>query len=1138
MTDTPSESAPAPSKKPAKKPMNRWFKAALILVALIALYALLGFVAAPRLARSMGEEKLAEALKREVGIHEVRFNPFTLVLEVEGVTVMEPDGQSEFASLKRLMVDVDPATFLRLAVGVDRILVEEPYLHVSQDADGSTNFSDLMASDGGDEEEGGDSEEAAAQGGSIFPVIVNDLSVRGGRLAFEDKGHGVTHTVEGLDLSVPFTSTLPGDSGEYVSPQLAATVNGTPLTLEGRTRPFEDSLRSEFHFNLDGLDLPQYWSYVPLPREVDLGSGQLSCDLALIFQQTGDGMMPNISVMGTAQVDDLDLTLSRAPLLAFERLSVDILGLSLSSDLLRLGTVRLEGPRASVELDESGALNWLALVPASGKAPAPAKESDAPVDEADDEAAANSEETTEEAAAEPPAKDSGGGFTVMVERVELADGQVDFADKARAFAAQVRPLNIAVDALSTAGGDAAFTLDAGLDGQPLLGVEGRFDPSALTASGALTLTGLDATRAAPYYAEALPVELFSCTVGASTDFTYVPGEEPVITLSRTGLTLADLGLRRKDGKGADLHLGELAASGGEIDVTAQTVDLEAVALRSLALSAARGEAKARTFGTLESIDLAGIRVTAEPLVAHLDKLALTRLAVAAPGDADPALALNRLEIAPVDYDADEASLDIRAILLDGPRLAAALDADGHSNIARIMAAASGEPLPEPAEPEATAEELAEQAEDAAETGAPAPGSPEAVAAGDREGAARPAGTAVTQMQTKFSLGSLTIRKGEVSFRDENISPAYSTALKDLAGRLENVSTRPGAPQAALTLSGTVDGHAPLIVEGSASPTDIGMNPRVKLTLSNLGLTGFSPYTAKYLSNTLATGQLSVDIKTVIEGRDIASDNVFSISNISLGTYAKSPDDIGVPLSLALALLTDRSGNVRLDVPVRGNLDDPQFRLGSVIVKAVLNILFKAVTSPFALLGSLVPGGEDLSALGMTPGTANFGTDAKDKLDSLAEALAKRPRLKLQVAGTSSPAVDSAAMTELRFLRAVKTPKFLDLQERGEAPADLDAVELGEDYAEYLEQAYAAAEFEKETNAFGLTAEQPVEVMEEQLRQHLAATDEDVQELARQRAVHAKDALLERGVDPARVFLREPTDKDAGQMPTGVVMSLQ
>ncbi len=85
-----------------------------------------------------------------------------------------------------------------------------------------------------------------------------------------------------------------------------------------------------------------------------------------------------------------------------------------------------------------------------------------------------------------------------------------------------------------------------------------------------------------------------------------------------------------------------------------------------------------------------------------------------------------------------------------------------------------------------------------------------------------------------------------------------------------------------------------------------------------------------------------------------------LRDFELGEKVESPEAFNLPYGIAIALLKDSEGKIDVDLPVEGDVNDPKFRIGGVIVKALVNLLTKIVTAPFALLGKLVGfgGGED------------------------------------------------------------------------------------------------------------------------------------------------------------------------------------
>ena len=112
----------------------------------------------------------------------------------------------------------------------------------------------------------------------------------------------------------------------------------------------------------------------------------------------------------------------------------------------------------------------------------------------------------------------------------------------------------------------------------------------------------------------------------------------------------------------------------------------------------------------------------------------------------------------------------------------------------------------------------------------------------------------------------------------------------------------------------------------------------------------------------------------------------------------------------------------------GSLDDPQFSVGGLIIKVIVNLFVKAVTSPFALLGSMFGSGEELSMSNsrlVAPASMRAGTK---KLENLAKALVERNSLKLEIVGQADPEIDKEGVKRVGMERAMKAEKLKGSEE--------------------------------------------------------------------------------------------------------------
>jgi len=248
-----------------------------------------------------------------------------------------------------------------------------------------------------------------------------------------------------------------------------------------------------------------------------------------------------------------------------------------------------------------------------------------------------------------------------------------------------------------------------------------------------------------------------------------------------------------------------------------------------------------------------------------------------------------------------------------------------------------------------------------------------------------------------------------------------------------------------------------------------------------------------------------------------------LNQLTFGEKIESPDATKLPVLFAVSLLKDRDGVIDIDLPISGSLDDPQFSVGGIIWRIIINILTKAVTAPFSLLGAVFSGGgsgEELSYVEFDNGRATLNDAAKSKITTLAKALNNRPSINLELSGRVDAATDLEGLKRVGIERKAKAQKLRELVRQGEAQRSVDDIQFEKDeYPKYLKAAYGDESFPKPRNLIGLAVDLPVAEMEKLMMQNAKATDDDMRQLANQRAQAVRDALLASGqVGADRLFI--------------------
>ena len=389
------------------------------------------------------------------------------------------------------------------------------------------------------------------------------------------------------------------------------------------------------------------------------------------------------------------------------------------------------------------------------------------------------------------------------------------------------------------------------------------------------------------------------------------------------------------------------------------------------------------------------------------------------------------------------------------------------------------------------------------------------------------------------IGATKLSNGKVDFSDRFVRPNYSAALTELNGSLGafRSDTR---EMATLELRGRAAGTALLEISGQINPFAKPLALDVNAKATDLELAPLSPYAGKYAGYAIERGKLSMEVayKIDADGKLDAKNQVI-LNQLTFGERIDSPDATKLPVLLAVALLKDRHGVIDINLPVSGSLNDPQFSIGGIIWKVILNLLTKALTAPFALLAG--GGSEDLSLVEFRPGTALVNAGGNAAIDKVAKALIEKPGLKMTVTGAADPVSEREA-----WLSATLDARLATVARREAVPSGAPAAAAGasaaasavaplgaEERARSLRQLYKDTEIPtKPRNAMGFVKDISDPEMEALLKSRLVGGSEAMRELALQRGITVRDALIAKGLPSERLFLAAPKLRASGEADAG------
>ncbi|MCY7307737.1 MAG: DUF748 domain-containing protein, partial [Rhodoferax sp.] len=380
----------------------------------------------------------------------------------------------------------------------------------------------------------------------------------------------------------------------------------------------------------------------------------------------------------------------------------------------------------------------------------------------------------------------------------------------------------------------------------------------------------------------------------------------------------------------------------------------------------------------------------------------------------------------------------------------------------------------------------------------------------------------------INIGPVSLINGKVFFSDRFVTPNYFANLRELGGKLSAFSSQagPGPTQlAAVELRGRAEGTAALEILGKLNPLAKPLALDIKGIVRDLELAPLSPYSIKFAGHGIERGKLSVDVAyLVLPDGQLTASNKLVLNQLTFGDKVDGAP-ASLPVKLAVALLADRNGVIDINLPISGSLNDPQFSLGPIIFKVIVNLVVKAITAPFSLLASAFGGGGDeLGMVAFAPGSAVLQQEGKAGLDKVVKALTDRPALKMTVVGTASLDAEREAFKQerLRALLLVEKRRGL-VSASSVATANtagaLNAVSVSDaEKPALLIEVYKRADISKPRNLAGIATDIPDSEMEQLLLANIPVSEDAMRELALQRGVVVKDYLASRQLPVERLFL--------------------
>lgn len=1086
------------------KPGRTIYRIIFWILVLLLSYTIIGFLALPPIIKVITVKNIEKNVNREISINIVMFNPYTLSLTMKGLSIKEKNGISDFVSIKDIYVDLQSISIFKFAPIIKSVTVDQPHLSIIRDKDGKFSFDDLIEAFTTETVSDNNSLDKDDNESEMFQFSLSNLQITNGNIAVFDKQFGKGHKIDEINLSVPFTSTIGLDIKRFTKIQLSMNFDNAALSIFGKSKPFTETMETSIDVRLNGLDITNYFEYIPFESNLLLSSANIDTENTIYFANTKENGA-ELSIVGDIFVKELAIIDKQNN--PFFNLGLNHITLTRSNLLkgdVAFGNILIESPHLWINRSYDGAININKLI-----------EQLMPGE--------TQEPTTQPQESLTPFNQ----IALKIENLDIKDSRLFLKDSFQTTTPEkpasmeilkMEKININNIVYKMANESVTIgevkTDNGQFYAQRL--PNGDFNIDLFTNIGVTTsanTTGEDLTHETPFLVELenLMVNNFSSTCRDIADGQDEDIVVDVVNMSGTSIStrpnaIGNINLTCKLNETANIYVnGEVCMDPikANMKLNVENIDLTPyqpfisyfmeeppnIVIASGRLSS-DGEF---SFALSEENEISGGfngNATVEDFLLY-------------DNNSEKLVEFGELNINEALAKIEPISANVKSVAINNFNCFAAITEEGSINLLNIF----------PETKTVDAEHNNSSDEDTEHNNS----SDEGTEISKTNLASEIEDTIVNYIKAyPINLDELSIDKSGISFIDFSISPNFSMKISDISGTLTNFSTEKSV-DAKIEVNAKINNYAPAKIEGSINLLKEKPFANITVQLNDMDLTPLSPYTGKYIGYNVHKGKLNIELSYLIELINLDSTNNLMVDQFELGQRVESPDAIKVPIKLGLALLKDRKGQIKLEVPLSGRIDDPEFKIGRIIVKTIKNLIVKAAASPFKFIASAFGGSKDIKHIEFPAGSSILSSQSKLKLDTIIKALYERPGIDLEISGFIDKTEDTNTMISNQLIKMIKNEKLKETSNSGITTASIDDINLeANEYEKYLRKLYNVKYATNEINQDKTRPE-----IEAFIKSKIEITESEIKFLINNRIQSVNSYILDSAqVESERIFLVE------------------
>jgi hypothetical protein len=305
--------------------------------------------------------------------------------------------------------------------------------------------------------------------------------------------------------------------------------------------------------------------------------------------------------------------------------------------------------------------------------------------------------------------------------------------------------------------------------------------------------------------------------------------------------------------------------------------------------------------------------------------------------------------------------------------------------------------------------------------------------------------------SSYDVDKFSLNNSSLFYNDYTLEETFKYSVNKISANGHGLKSK--SERINLDISCTLNNSGNLLGTLALNPMDF-LDFELNYTIENFHVEDFTHHSNHFVAHPILTGDMHYDCQLIVKDGLIQNENKLRIESFNFGKKDNKDALYSLPVRLAASLLKDNKGVINLDIPVSGDLNDPEFNIWNTIWMILKNLIVKVATAPYKLVAGFFDGNESNAK----EFEIEYGSDSIDgdkTISGISKLMESKPELKINFIQVA----DSVEEVNLLAIHTIKKEYLSQkLNSDSISSGDIDSLSVFDSrFVEYLNSRLSTAD---------------------------------------------------------------------------------